>query len=174
MENIDEKNNLSINSLKVIVLAVIIWGTAESMEQVLSIPEILTIEDYNKVSADEKAKLNADFQKIINQPVRDLFLKIDNYHIFRDHRNFDKLIFEAQKINDQYKNCVVVSLGQSPAYIVKAAEILNELHDNKNNNEYKYIAFSGRFLKEKEDSHLIESSKPPYRIFEPSYSRQST
>jgi hypothetical protein len=68
-------------------------------------------------------------------------------HALSVRENRNTLIAVSEEINSLYDGNVIVSVGQSPAYIVRAAQILNELRKDSKT-KYRYLAFSGKFLEE--------------------------
>ncbi len=112
------------------------------------LPGVLTVQDYRELSDESKQWYRKQFEeKILNAP--------------KVHPMFEKPSYLGQVLNKGtylskcYKNSMIVSLGQSTAYYVKAAQILSEIDGNPNNNEYKYCAFSGRFLKHSKNAPNI-------------------
>ena len=128
-----------------------------------NVSPIFSLEDYQKLSPYNIQQLEKEAQTILNITQKDIMMGKDNYYILRDPSNIDKLINAATELNNHYTNNVIVSFGQSPAYIVKTAEILNQLKDNSSN-EYKYLAFSGRFF-----SASKETEQKPIKIFLTNY-----
>ena len=127
-----------------------------------SISPILSLKDYQKLSPHTIQQLEKEAQRMFNITQKDVMGK-DNYYILRDPSNIDKLINAATELNNHYTNNVIVSFGQSPAYIVKTAEILNQLKNNSSN-EYKYLAFSERFF-----SASKETEQKPIKTFLTNY-----
>lgn len=140
---------------KYIIITVLFVSNAFTMEQTYRNPEVFSLKAYRSLSHNDIQTLNNEFEATFNQQM-----------ILKNPANIDELIATARELNNRYKNSVIVSLGQSPAYIVKAAEILNELENNKYQNEYKYLAFSGRFLSKNRFPPSYEEEEPyPNKIF---------
>lgn len=68
--------------------------------------------------------------------------------------NFNKLVKIASEITASYPNSRIFSLGQSPAWIVKAEKLLAKAKNSEQT--FGYIAFSGKFYK-KSESELEQS-----------------
>jgi len=99
----------------------------------------LTIQEYCSSPQKTIADCNDLFDAAFNKPTG------GEKHPLSDAANRDTLIAVSQEINHRYDGNVIVSVGQSPAYIIKAAELINELCENPNT-QYRYLAFSGKFL----------------------------
>ncbi len=101
----------------------------------------LSIQEYGACPEKTIAHFNDRFNVALNKPMD------GENHALSDTKNRDTLIAVSEEINHRYTGNVIVSVGQSPAYIIKAAQLLNELTKNSKT-EYRYLAFSGKFLDE--------------------------
>ncbi|MDF2966044.1 MAG: hypothetical protein K0Q51_1432 [Rickettsiaceae bacterium] len=87
---------------------------------------------------------------------------------------FKYIVESASKIMYAFPNAKIFSLGQSPAWIVKAAEYLSIYKPYSNfNQEFGYIPFSSNFyrlIKEQREAY----DKPVHAIYEVSFSNLSS
>ena len=130
------------NLLKISLASLIIFiaGQSQAMDKSDKFETKSLLKEYRCLSHDDKEKLLKESQEMLDVP-------IDNrFHPLRDQTSFQTLISAAKEINGRYKDSTIVSLGQSPAYLIKAAEILNEMDPTTTQNEYKYLAFSHKFF----------------------------
>jgi len=119
-----------------LVIAVSINAGEDSSKK---LPGVLTVQAYRELSDESKQWYRKQFEeKILNAP------KV--HPMFEDPSYLDEVLNQGTYLNKCYKNSMIVSLGQSTAYYVKAAQILSEIDGNSNNNEYRHCAFSSRFL----------------------------
>lgn len=102
-----------------------------------------TLNDYLQSFTPDHQRWEKNAQIMLNTS------KNGMYYILRNPSKINTVIEVAETLNNLYPNNVIVSLGQSPAYIVKTADFLSKFK-NKSSNEYKYLAFSGRFLSKHE------------------------
>ncbi|KIE06215.1 hypothetical protein NF27_BC00020 [Candidatus Jidaibacter acanthamoeba] len=109
--------------------------------------------------------ISSDLEDIIISHTGVVFLKDGQYHYkepirkqklktkpffnkqppwWQDDSNFDKIVEFASTILSTFPSSRIFSLGQSPAWIVKASEMLAKARSEKG--EFGYIPFSGSFL----------------------------
>ena len=86
----------------------------------------------------------------------------------KNPENFSKLVDLADLVMSFKPNTRVFSLGQSPAWVVRTAEMLSDARDEERT--FGYIAFSGRFLASNNkktgqhspyDSYVLDSKERP-------------
>jgi hypothetical protein len=63
---------------------------------------------------------------------------------WKEESSFDKIVQLAENVLRSFPNSRIYSLGQSPAWIIKASEMLASYHNKRG--EFGYIPFSGSFL----------------------------
>ncbi|WP_341749402.1 MULTISPECIES: hypothetical protein [unclassified Candidatus Tisiphia] len=85
--------------------------------------------------------------------------------------NFNNIVEIANKITESYPNSRIFSLGQSPAWFVKAEELLVKA-SHHSEAIFDYIAFSGKFYKKseleqefKKEFTIDKGNEANYRVY---------